>query len=207
MRLVWKAEIRCAACGCIWGRVVGMVRKCRFAAIGELEQRHFLVMHINWTLRILGKCFGPNFGQIVSITVKRLRSTNLVLSRHYTEKGLTSDWRTSLKNPFLKFLTNMYISTTWRRMWHTTFFCWTCFVSIFFVPFSQRHQLLKVIWSLGQPHWKDGKCGFKVFFPQLFDFVFATVLCAVCPLVSICGMLYRTANMVTTWGKLVFVDF
>ena len=68
-----------------------MVRKCRFAAIAELEQRHFLVMHINWTLRILRKCFGPNFGQIVSITVKRLRSTNLVLSRHYTEKGLTSD--------------------------------------------------------------------------------------------------------------------
>ena len=55
--------------------------KCRFAAIGELEKRHFLVMHINWTLRILGLCFCPNFGQIVSVTVKRLGSTNLVLSR------------------------------------------------------------------------------------------------------------------------------
>ena len=47
-----------------------MLTKCRFAAIGELEQRHFLVMHMNWTLCILGQCFCPNFGQIVSNSEK-----------------------------------------------------------------------------------------------------------------------------------------
>ena len=48
------------ACGCIWGRVVGMVTKCRFAAIGELEQRHFLVMHINRT-RVFAQISGKSF--------------------------------------------------------------------------------------------------------------------------------------------------